>query len=94
LEPITPIRAPSSNPLPLYTLFNPENCICFIPIAFNSHHCDAFSQEAEHERSSLSSTLKSHPGSQSDILNESSVKRGRAIFEKMSSGNGQNNLEG
>ncbi|XP_014809618.1 PREDICTED: xin actin-binding repeat-containing protein 2 [Calidris pugnax] len=46
-------------------------------------------KETESERSSLSSALKSQPGSHSVIsLNESSVKRGRAIFEKMSSENG------
>ncbi|PKU49446.1 xin actin-binding repeat-containing protein 2 [Limosa lapponica baueri] len=46
-------------------------------------------KETESERSSLSSASKSQPGSHSVIsLNESSVKRGRAIFEKMSSENG------
>ncbi|XP_040417508.1 xin actin-binding repeat-containing protein 2 [Cygnus olor] len=47
--------------------------------------------EGESGRSSLSPTSASQPGSHSDIsLMESSVKRGRAIFEKMSSENGQN----
>ncbi|XP_040459779.1 xin actin-binding repeat-containing protein 2 [Falco naumanni] len=46
-------------------------------------------KETESERSSISSTSKSHPGSHSAIsVKESSVKRGRAIFEKMSSENG------
>ncbi|XP_035187240.1 xin actin-binding repeat-containing protein 2 [Oxyura jamaicensis] len=48
-------------------------------------------KEGESGRSSLSPTSASQPGSHSDIsLMESSVKRGRAIFEKMSSENGQN----
>ncbi|XP_054685388.1 xin actin-binding repeat-containing protein 2 [Grus americana] len=50
-------------------------------------------KETESERSSLSSTLKSQPGSHSVIpLTESSVKRGKAIFEKMSSENGHINI--
>ncbi|RLW04872.1 hypothetical protein DV515_00005488, partial [Chloebia gouldiae] len=49
-------------------------------------------KETESERNSLSSPLKSQPGNQSAISHEeSSVKRGRAIFEKMSSENGQSN---
>ncbi|KAJ7398276.1 xin actin binding repeat containing 2 [Pitangus sulphuratus] len=49
-------------------------------------------KETVSERSSLSSTLKSQPGSHSmTSLEESSVKRGRAIFEKMSSVNGHSN---
>ncbi|OWK54232.1 Xin actin-binding repeat-containing protein 2 [Lonchura striata] len=49
-------------------------------------------KETESERNSLSSPLKSQPGNQSAISQEeSSVKRGRAIFEKMSSENGQSN---
>ncbi|XP_052648330.1 LOW QUALITY PROTEIN: xin actin-binding repeat-containing protein 2 [Harpia harpyja] len=49
-------------------------------------------KETESERSSLSSTAKSQPGGHSVIsLKESSVKRGRAIFEKMSSENGHSN---
>ncbi|XP_009077138.1 PREDICTED: LIM domain and actin-binding protein 1-like [Acanthisitta chloris] len=49
-------------------------------------------KETESERSSLSSTLKSQPGSHSVIpQEESSVKRGRAIFEKMTSENGHSN---
>ncbi|XP_072787957.1 xin actin-binding repeat-containing protein 2 [Taeniopygia guttata] len=52
----------------------------------------SFTQETESERNSLSSPLKSQPGNQSAISQEeSSVKRGRAIFEKMSSENGQSN---
>nr|XP_013035506.2 uncharacterized protein LOC106035336 [Anser cygnoides] len=48
-------------------------------------------KEAESGRSSLPPALTSQPGSHTDIsLMESRVKRGRAIFEKMSSGNGQN----
>ncbi|XP_010116886.1 PREDICTED: xin actin-binding repeat-containing protein 2-like [Chlamydotis macqueenii] len=46
-------------------------------------------QGIESERNSLSSMSKSQPGSHSvNSLKESSVKRGRAIFEKMSSENG------
>ncbi|KAM9628825.1 xin actin-binding repeat-containing protein 2-like [Morphnus guianensis] len=49
-------------------------------------------KETESERSSLSSTATSQPGGHSVIsLKESSVKRGRAIFEKMSSENGHSN---
>ncbi|XP_005416140.2 xin actin-binding repeat-containing protein 2 [Geospiza fortis] len=49
-------------------------------------------KETESERNSLSSPLKSHPGNHSAISQEeSSVKRGRAIFEKMSSENGHSN---
>ncbi|XP_023786215.1 xin actin-binding repeat-containing protein 2 [Cyanistes caeruleus] len=49
-------------------------------------------KETESERNSLSSPLKSQPGNQSAISQEeSSVKRGRAIFEKMSSENGHSN---
>ncbi|KAK4817260.1 hypothetical protein QYF61_005473 [Mycteria americana] len=49
-------------------------------------------KETESERSLLSSTLKSQPVSHTVIsLKESSVKRGRAIFEKMSSENGHSN---
>ncbi|CAN0215267.1 unnamed protein product [Bubo scandiacus] len=49
-------------------------------------------KETESERSSLSSISKRQPGSHSVIsLKESSVKRGRAIFEKMSSENGHSN---
>ncbi|XP_061231603.1 xin actin-binding repeat-containing protein 2 [Neopsephotus bourkii] len=48
--------------------------------------------EAENERSSHSLTSKSQPGSHSTSTpKESSVKRGRAIFEKMSSENGLSN---
>ncbi|XP_033371982.1 xin actin-binding repeat-containing protein 2 [Parus major] len=48
--------------------------------------------ETESERNSLSSPLKSQPGNHSAISQEeSSVKRGRAIFEKMSSENGHSN---
>ncbi|XP_040409257.1 xin actin-binding repeat-containing protein 2-like isoform X4 [Cygnus olor] len=53
--------------------------------------------EAESGRSSLPPALATQPGSQTDIslMEVSSVKRGRAIFEKMSSGNGQTtNTEG
>ncbi|XP_066849307.1 uncharacterized protein [Anser cygnoides] len=48
-------------------------------------------KEAESGRSSLPPALATQPGSQTDIslMEVSSVKRGRAIFEKMSSGNGQ-----
>ncbi|XP_009994596.1 PREDICTED: xin actin-binding repeat-containing protein 2 [Chaetura pelagica] len=46
-------------------------------------------KETDSERNSPSSALKSHPGSHSvNSPKESSVKRGRAIFEKMSSENG------
>ncbi|XP_005520056.2 PREDICTED: xin actin-binding repeat-containing protein 2 [Pseudopodoces humilis] len=49
-------------------------------------------KETESERNSLSSPLKSQPGNHSAISQEeSSVKRGRAIFEKMSSENGHSN---
>nr|XP_009916954.1 PREDICTED: xin actin-binding repeat-containing protein 2-like [Haliaeetus albicilla] len=49
-------------------------------------------KETESERSSLSSTATSQPGGHSVISpKESSVKRGRAIFEKMSSQNGHSN---
>ncbi|XP_009694172.1 PREDICTED: LIM domain and actin-binding protein 1-like, partial [Cariama cristata] len=49
-------------------------------------------KETESERSSLSSTSKSQPESHSVIsLKESSVKRGRTIFERMSSENGHSN---
>ncbi|XP_026708249.1 xin actin-binding repeat-containing protein 2 [Athene cunicularia] len=49
-------------------------------------------KETESERSLLSSISKSQPGSHSVIsVKESSVKRGRAIFEKMSSENGHSN---
>nr|XP_047910974.1 uncharacterized protein LOC106030399 isoform X1 [Anser cygnoides] len=48
-------------------------------------------KEAESGRCSLPPALTSQPLSHTDIsLMESSVKRGRAIFEKMSSGKGQN----
>ncbi|XP_040406806.1 uncharacterized protein LOC121066987 [Cygnus olor] len=48
-------------------------------------------KEAESGRSSLPPALTTQPGSQTDIslMEMSSVKWGRAIFEKMSSGNGQ-----
>ncbi|XP_039556493.1 xin actin-binding repeat-containing protein 2 [Passer montanus] len=49
-------------------------------------------KETENERNSLSSPLKSQPGNHSATSQEeSSVKRGRAIFEKMSSENGHSN---
>ncbi|XP_065526694.1 xin actin-binding repeat-containing protein 2 [Lathamus discolor] len=49
-------------------------------------------KEAENERSSHSLASKSQPGSHSTSTpKESSVKRGRAIFEKMSSENGLSN---
>ncbi|XP_010146357.1 PREDICTED: xin actin-binding repeat-containing protein 2 [Eurypyga helias] len=49
-------------------------------------------KETESERSSLLSTLKTQPGSHSETsLKGSTVKRGRAIFEKMSSENGHSN---
>ncbi|XP_071602321.1 xin actin-binding repeat-containing protein 2 [Heliangelus exortis] len=50
-------------------------------------------KETESERSSLTSALKGEPGSPSvNSLKESSVKRGRAIFEKMSSENGHRKI--
>lgn len=70
--------------------------ICVLPVTSNSHPLNVFEQEGESGRNSLSPTSASQPGGHSDIsLMESSVKRGRAIFEKMSSENGQNsNAEG
>lgn len=92
LETICPKIASPSNLLPLHMLSSHQNPPYFLPIAFNTHLLDVFQQETESERRSFSSTSQSQPGSHSVIsLMESSVKRGRAIFEKMSSENGHSN---